>query len=214
MSIIENFAALSEKELMEFATTLIEKINSEGTFTAELKFEIANLSAEDLTGELAIDVSPDDPIHVSREASWQAESEDEADSDPGYEAEYVDSINNDAKKVFKTTTAVIDGYKVTLDVYDADEADTVEVTVDDISHEDSGIGDYEYWGSRGHDSNPYVEVRGTIVKECYLGIVLYVEPAEEAIEDEEDFDNAKDGDFDPDERRDEMPWDHSKHFDD
>ncbi len=186
MNVIENFAALSEKELREFAEALVKTINSESIFNTELKFEIVNLSAEDLTGELAIDVSPDDPIQVSREASWQAGDEDEAESDPGYGAEYVDSISNDAKKVFKTTSAVIDGYKVTLDVYDADEADTVEVTVDDISHEDSGIGDYEYWGSRGHDSNPYVEVRGTIVKACYLGIVLYVEPAEEVQEEPEE----------------------------
>ena len=178
MSIIENFAVLSEKELSEFAATLVEKINSESIFSTEIKFKVADLEANNLTGELAIDVSPDEPISVPRKAYWQAESEDTAASDTS-DAEYVDLIANEAKKVFKTTSAVIDGYKVTLGIYDADATDTLEVIVDDISHEDSGIGSYEYWGDRGYDSHPYVEVRGTLVEACYLGIVLYVEPAEE-----------------------------------
>jgi hypothetical protein len=65
-----------------------------------------------------------------------------------------------------------------LEIDDVDEVETVEVEVDSISHEDAGIGHYEYWGEVGYDSRPYVEVEGTIVKACDCALSLYVEVAD------------------------------------
>ena len=176
MAIIENFAALSAQEQQEFAKALIKTINSESIFTAETDFEITGVEADDLTGGLVIEVSHSDPIEVEREATWQASDEDEADRDPGYDADYKNSVFEDAKKSFKTLSTVIDGYKVSLDIADLDETETVEITTDHISHEDSGIGHYEYWGERGYDSHPYVEVEGIIIKACDCALAFTVEP--------------------------------------
>jgi hypothetical protein len=84
--------------------------------------------------------------------------------------------------------AVIEGYKVSLDISDVDEDEAIEVEVDNISHEDSGIGSYEYWGHMEYDSQPYVEVEGTIVKACTCALAFFVYPvdAPASTEPEED----------------------------
>ena len=179
MSVIENFAALSAQEQRTFAESLIKTINSESIFSSEVDFEITGIEADDMTGGLIIEVDHTDSVDVPRAASWTAADEDEAYSDPGYDADYFNSIYDDAKKAFKTLEAVIEGYKVSLDISDVDEDDTVEVEVDSSSAEDSGIGSYEYWGSSGYDSHSYVEVEGTITKACTCGLTFYVEPADE-----------------------------------
>ncbi len=182
MSAIENFAALPVKEQREFAAALLKTINSEKTFHDDTTFEIINVEADDLTGGLMIEVSHTDFIVVDREANWTCAYEDEAEHDPGFDANYENSIYDDAKKAFKTLSTVIDGYKVSLEVSDVDADETVEVEVDRISHEDGGIGGYEYFGHSGHDSQPYVEVEGIIAKACDCGLAFFVEP-DDAFED-------------------------------
>lgn len=182
MVAIENFAALSEMEQREFAEALVKTINSESIFSSEINFEITNVKAYEFDGSLAIEVSQTETIDVPREAAWQAGDEEEAALDPGYEAEYTNSIYDDVKKAFKTAETVIDGYKVSLDISDVEEVETVEVEVDNISHEDSGIGSYEYWGHTGYDSNPYVEVEGSIIKACDCSLAFIVEPVDVADE--------------------------------
>ncbi len=187
MSVIENFAVLPAKEQTEFATALLKTINSESIFTTDAKFEIYNIEADELTGGLMIEVSHgEDTIEVSREAAWFCGDEEDASNDPGYDADYSESIYEDAKKAFKTLSTVIDGYKVTLEIGDVDEVETVEVNVDNISHEDAGIGGYEYWGERGHDSRPYVAVEGTIVKACNFSLAFFVEPDDTIPEETEE----------------------------
>ena len=187
MSVIENFAALSFEEQKKFAEALIKTINSESTFTSDTNFVITNVEADELAGDLLISVDHDAPIEVSREATWACATEDEMRHDPGYDANYTNSLFEDAKKAFKTLSTVIDGYKVLLELDDVDEEETVEVEVEDYSHEDGGIGDYEFWGHTGHDSQPYIEVVGTIVKACNCAITLLVEPAgEQAVTEEPD----------------------------
>lgn len=178
MSVIENFAALPYKEQREFAAGLLTKINSEHIFSEDTLFELVDIEADDLTGGLIIEVSHPDYIEVSREATWACDTEDEAESDPGYDAEYEESLIEDTKKAFKALSTVIEGYTVALEISDVDAVDTVAVEADHISNEDSGIGDYEYFGFRGHDSRPYVEVSGTIVKACECSLAFFVEPAE------------------------------------
>jgi hypothetical protein len=176
MSVIENFAELSVEEQKKFAEALIKKINSEGIFTSDANFEIYAVEADDLTGELTIEVSHGDTtLEVPREATWQAYDEDSISSDPD-DADYVESIYNDAKKAFKTLSTTIDGYTVELEIADVDEVETIDVEVSKVSHEDSGIGHYEYWGTPGYDSHPYEEVEGTIIKACNMSLAFFVIP--------------------------------------
>ena len=178
MSVIENFAVLSPEEQIEFATALVKTINSESTFISNNPFEITGVEADDITGGLTIDITHANPIEVRRDASWTCESKEDAEDDPGFEADYEDFVFEDAKKAFKTLSTEIDGYTVTLEVVDADDTDTVAVEVYSTSNEDSGIGSYEYWGDSGYDSHPYVEVSGTIVKACECVLALNVEPSD------------------------------------
>jgi hypothetical protein len=180
MTIIENFAALSIKEQVEFAKTLLKTINSEKIFSDETVFEFQDVEADDLTGGLLISISHTDSISVSRGASWTAGDEEGAEEDPGEEADYTNSIFVDAKKALKTLSAVIEGYQVSLHIDDVDENYDVdaEISIDRISHEDSGIGSYEFWGDKGYDSHPYVEVDGTITRAYDCTLTLLVEPAD------------------------------------
>lgn len=176
MSVIENFAVLSAEEQNKFAEALLKTINSDGIFSAVTDFRITGIEANDITGGLAIEVSHTNPIEVSRNATWTCDSEDEAENDPGSNADFTNTIFEDAEKVFKTLSAVVDGYIVSLEISDVEEVDTIEVEVDSISYEDAGIGDYEYFGFTGTDSQPYVEVDGTIVKDCECALTFFVEP--------------------------------------
>ena len=178
MSVIENFAALSEKEQREFAAALVKTINSESTFIDNTTLDIVDVEADDLTGGLFIEVSHEPLIDVRRKATWYCDSEAHAEEDPGYDADYTEAITTDAEKAFKTLSTEIDGYTVSLEVEDADKEEFIEVEVDEITHEDDGIGDYEYFGFTGHDSRPYVAVEGTVVQACSCVLVLFVEPTE------------------------------------
>ena len=174
---IENFATLSVEEQTKFAKELLDNINSNDTFSNDIGFEFLNVEAHDLTGGLSIGVTyGDDPLEVPREATWTCpDDEDELYSNPD-DPDYLRDLFKDIEDVFKTTEAVIDGYKVSLQVYDYDELETIDVEVDSYSNEDAGIGWHEFWGVRSYDSRPYIEVEGTIIKayDCALG--FFVEP--------------------------------------
>ncbi len=187
MEIIENFAELSIEEQKAFAEALVKTINSESTFTDDTNFKVTGIETDDLAGDLVILIEPEDPIEVPREATWTCSNSEDRYDDPGYDADYDNSIYDDAKKAFKTMTADIEGYRVSLEVDDLDEVETADIEVDDYSDEDAGIGHYEYWGHTGYDSRPYVEVTGTIIKACTCYLSLYVEPsgATEPATDEE-----------------------------
>lgn len=181
MSVIENFAELSAQEQQKFADALIKTINSEKTFISEVDFKITEVGADELSGDLFISVSLTDTIEVPREARWQASDEETAKDDPGRDADYAESIYDDVKKAFKALSTVIDDYEVRVEIDDVDEEDTLEVEVDNYTHEDSGIGRYEYGDEIGYDSHPYVEVEGTITKECSCYLTFCVSPAENDI---------------------------------
>ncbi len=178
MNVIENLAALSEQEQKAFAEALLKTINSEGTFTSEAHFEFDRVEADDVTGGLYILGASVDTMSIPRPATWQAGSEDDIGQDPGRDAEYANSESEDAEAAFKTTSTVIDGYKVTLKVDEIQEEDTEDVEVTDYTHEDDGIGWNEYWGVMQYDSRPYLEVTGILTKACYCFITLFVEPAD------------------------------------
>ena len=184
MAIIENFAELSAQEQQKFADALIKTINSEKLFSDDVDFKITEVGADELSGDLFISVDAG-PVEVPREAGWQASDKESAGHDPGYDAQYVDFIYDDVKKVFKTPVVNIDGYTVRMDVDDVDEEDTLEVEVTSVRDEDSGIGPYEYGDYRGYDSHPYVEVEGILTKECTCYLTFWVSPAE-ALEESTD----------------------------
>ena len=168
------FAGLSVEEQIEFAKRLLEKINSENTFSAEANFEFQDVESGS-DGSLLITASTD-TIRISRKAAWSAGDEEGAYDDPGFEADYINHLNDDAKKSFKTLVTVVDGYTVSLQIDDVEEDETsdADIEIDNISHEDDGIGSYEYWGFTGYDSHPYVEVEGTITRYCGCNITLSV----------------------------------------
>ena len=181
MNVIKNFAELSFEEQMKFAESIVKTINSESTFTSDTDFTISGIEVDEFAGGLIIMLNHDDLIEVSRDATWQCYDEDVVDSDPGDAANYSNYLFEDVKKAFKTLETTIEGYKVSLSVNDADEEETIEVHVDDYSHEDSGIGSYEYGSIRGYDSHPYIEAEGTIVKACSCALSFYIEPANEPV---------------------------------
>ena len=181
MNKIENFAAIPAKDQIAFATSLLKTINSEKIFHDDAPFELTGVEPDDLTGGLTIYVDHTNLVDVTREATWTCDHEDDAENVPtSFETNFDNFLITDAKKAFKTLETVIEGYKVELDVTDVDVADEdAEVEVDSISHEDSGIGDYEHFGFRGHDSHPYVEVTGTLTYGCECQLALFVEAADE-----------------------------------
>lgn len=185
MSVIENFAELPEQEQRKFAEALLKTINSESIFSSDTAFEFVKAYPDDVSGGLVVLVSHTSPIEVSRPATWQASDEEDAASDPGYDAEYENSLRKDTEKAFKTISTKIDGYVVSLEIADVDADETLEVIVDQVTNEDSGIGHYEYWGDEGYDSQPYVEVEGTIVKACSCYLAFFVE-ADAAVAEEPD----------------------------
>lgn len=181
MPIIENFADIPAKEQISFATALIKTINSEKTFSDDVQFELVGVEPDDLTGGFVVKVSHDKSIAVARKATWTCDTEEDAEDVPAdFEADFDNYLLDDAKKAFKTLSTTIEGYQVSLEVADADEDDSLdpEAEVENIRHEDAGIGDYEYFGFKGHDSRPYVEVDGIITKYYECAIALYVEPTQ------------------------------------
>jgi hypothetical protein len=181
MPVIENFAVLSEQEQQEFATSLLKTINSGHIFSQDIELTATDVYADDISGDLVIGVSHGDPIEVPREATWQCEEskyedEDYSEDDPGYSATYDRTIYEDVASMFKTLAAEVGDYFVELEVNDADAVDTVNIHAEHVSHEDSGVGSYEYGDIRGYDSHPYVEVEGTITQACECQLFLVVTP--------------------------------------
>lgn len=175
--IIENFAELSEKEQLDFAQKIIDKINADFIFTGDTKFTISEVYADELSGDLNIEIDHEDYIEVAREASWTCDDEDEVYSVPkSYDSdiEYEQSIMKDAEKAFKTLSTTIDDYLVTLTIGDAYVEEIEASEVSDYSNEDAGIGHYDYWGTPGYDSRPYVQVEGTLYTNCSMGLTLSV----------------------------------------
>lgn len=173
MSVIENFALLSEQEQKDFAEALVKTLNTEKTF-ADFDFKVDSVEADDMTGGLVIELSHDDPIDITRNATWTCGDSEEAEDTPEDE-EYENYLWEDAKQAFKTLNAELEGYTIELEISDADAEETVEVDAEKVSHEDSGIGHYEYWGYVGYDSHPYCEVEGTITQACSIYFSIYVE---------------------------------------
>ena len=177
---VENFTMLSVEEQIEFAKTLLETINSEKVFSDETNFEFQDVEPDDITGGLQITASITNPISVRRRAAWSAGTEEGAEEDPGNNAEYENLLRDDVKKSFKTLVNTVGGYSVSLQIDDIEEDETTdaEVEISHLSHEDSGIGSYEYWGFKGYDSHPYVEVEGIITRLCDCNLTFYVEPTD------------------------------------
>lgn len=172
MSVIENFATLSAQEQKAFAEALVKTINTEKTFVDD-ELVISSVEADEMTGDLRIELDWD--AYIDRQATWTSGDEEDAYSTPE-DPEYESFIHNDIRKALKTLSAEIDGYTLSLDVTDTGNEEITEVNVDSISHEDSGIGHYEYGGFTGYDSHPYVEVTGTITQSCTVYLGLFVTP--------------------------------------
>ena len=177
---VEHFAELSTEEQVEFAKTLLNKINSDKIFSDATDFEFQGVEVDDITGGMWIDITHSDPISVCRRATWEVPNEEDAYLDPGNDADYYKTLREDTRRSFKTLSTQIGNYKVLLKIDDIDEDETVEADIEtsSLQHLDSGIGSYEYWGFTGYDTHPYVEVEGTITKAYNCVLTLFVEPIE------------------------------------
>lgn len=170
----KQFTELSTSEQVNLAKDLINKINSEKVFLEETAFEFQDVWVDDIDNKLVIEASLANPIIVSRKASWQAGTEEGAEEGPSADADYDNSIFDDTTKCFKLLEASVAGYSITTEISDIYELEDVEVELTHISHEDSGIGHYEYWGFKGYDSHPYVEVEGVVTRKCDCNITFYI----------------------------------------
>jgi hypothetical protein len=179
MTVIENFAALSEQEQRAFAEALVKTINSESTFTSDVDFRILEIEANDLTGALEIFVETIDALDVARAATWLQYDEDEIHRRPDYDTdiEYEDSIESDILEALKTTSVELEGYKISVKLEDYDKVEEIaEFEVDDYSHSEDGIGWYEYQGRDYYDSHDVYEIDGTITSTISVGLTFIVEP--------------------------------------
>jgi len=178
MAIIENFSTLSQEELKEFVDKLIKTINTEQIFAdnAELTLDTqCAIETSDFDGNLYIPLEC--AIDVERFAKWDCGSPEERfDMNSAYNLNFDNSIIEDAKKSFKTLSTTLEGYNVSLELDDVDDDGYEQVEVDSYSEADAGIGEYEFWGHKSYDSQPYCEVEGTITKSCTCYITLCVEP--------------------------------------
>ena len=175
MSMIKDFRALSEWELKQFAESLVSKVNADNTFSKEVDFKIDEVEVQE-DGVLAISITNDGRyVPATVEASWSCGDEDEIYSPE--EPEIEGSTSDALEKSFVTFTTNVDGYAIELSIDDYDEEEVQDVEVTDTTAEDDGIGEYEYWGHRGYDSQPYISVYGHITYgyTCYM--TLWVSPA-------------------------------------
>ena len=175
MSLITDFRTLQEWELQKFAEALVRKVNADSTFSKEVDFKIEEVEVHE-SGDLAIGITNDDRyVPATVEASWSCCDEDEIYSPE--EPEIEGSTREALEESFVTFTANVDGYDIELTIDDYDEEDIQEVDVTSTTAEDDGIGSYEYWGHRGYDSSPYIAVEGNITYGCICYMTLWVSPA-------------------------------------
>lgn len=172
---VKDFVELSVEEQINFARTLVEELNTNNIFLEVTDLEFQDVYVEDT--QVVIDLSLKNPIKVSRQATWQAGTEEGAEEDPGDNAAYDTTLRDEVKKAFKALDTEFGGYHLELQLEDIEEDETVEaeIEINHLSHEDSGIGSYEFWGFKGYDSNPYVEVEGTVTKAYNCTLTLVVE---------------------------------------
>ena len=190
--VIENFAALSTKEQHEFADKLLKTINSEKAFLdAELIIE--DVEADELSGDLVIMASTTEAVEVDREGTWSTGYS--SDDDEAYElthatparrdVDFEDSEEEAVTKALKVRSVDLEGYTVTIEVDNIAESDIESVSeVNEVTEDDAGIGDYEYFGFRGTDSQPYLVVQGTLFCILYPYLRLTVAPTVTAVEPE------------------------------
>ena len=76
MSAIKDFSLLTEDELKQYTTDIINKINSEGIFTSEVKLKVDDYYVFEDNGNLSVSVYHDGYVEVDREATWQCDNED------------------------------------------------------------------------------------------------------------------------------------------
>jgi hypothetical protein len=178
MHTVLDFNAMSEAELTQFASNIVQKINSEKLFSSYNEFKVEGVETHGVVNILFVDISHDETISVPREASWQCGVDENPASVPEY-PDYENDLSDDAKNAFKTMSVNIDGYRVSLVIEDADsETAITDVEVTDYRNEDSGIGQYEFWGEIGYDTHPYTQVYGNLFCECRCVLYLEIEPIE------------------------------------
>ena len=77
MSVIENFAALSQEEINQFAEEFVKTLNEKSTFSSTVNYKFLDAEADELGGGLYLNVETVEPIEITRKATWTQGSIDE-----------------------------------------------------------------------------------------------------------------------------------------
>ena len=190
--VIENFAALSEDEVYDFAEKLLKTINSEKSFLDD-ELVLEDAEADELSGDLVLLVRTSDTLEVEREGTWSCGYS--RDEDEQYDlihaapstrdVEFADIEKDVVAAKLKAKSVEIEGYTAAIEIEDVVELDCVEVLdVINATEDDDGYGDYEYFGFRGTDSRPYVEVTGRVRCEADVAFSITVAPTVVEVEPE------------------------------
>ena len=190
--VIENFAALSTKEQHEFADKLLKTLNSEKAFL-DTALVVEDVGADELSGDLVIIAGTTEAVEVEREGTWstgyssdEEEAYDLTHATPSSrDVDFEDSEEEAVTKTFKVRSVDLEGYTITIEVDNIAESDIESVSeVNEVTEDDAGIGDYEYFGFRGTDSQPYLVVQGTLFCTIYPYLRLTVAPTVTEVEPE------------------------------
>ena len=173
MPIIENFSLLSEEEQRQFANTIVEKLNANKTFIDDLPFKIDWVDASDISGVLYVGIAPE-VLCVARGATWECDNKDDTNPSSS-DIDYESYLITDVRAAFKTQSAVIDGYKISLDFIEWDEQEMVDYEIESLDEDEYGIGSYEYFGFKGYDSHTYYIAEGTVYNDCEIYFRLVIE---------------------------------------
>ena len=184
MEKIKDFSLLSKDELKAFAAKILEQVNASQVFIDGEKFtpDFGQMTIDKLTGDLEFVVCLGDTekLTVTVDTEWSCDldcedlgrpSERDIDIDLKYEKQ--DEILESA---LKAKEAVIDGYQVSIATSELEKREVIDVDVTDSYPDDSGIGEYEFWGATGYDSHPYTHVEGKATVACDGYYWIVVEP--------------------------------------
>lgn len=122
---IENFATLSQEELVEFAKNLLDKVNEKNIFDTHLTDEFTCsftddvVYANDMTGNLhiGVDIPTLGMASITNGDYW----------------DYPEYDTPEVERNFGKKEAIIDGYKLTLELYDVYEDGYEEIDGEDVN---------------------------------------------------------------------------------
>lgn len=176
---VDDFSKLSEQQIKQLSNKIIDKINAEHLFFDFDITLVGDPQVDAATGDLLLQADSADTVYVSRQAHWTCSIYDEdCTEEAPKNPEFAEDLMDDIQEAFPTKTISIDGYSVTMTVWDAmyTTQQCIPSEIINAEEEDDGIGSYEYWGQIGWDSRPYRAIDGILDCPVSISISLTVTP--------------------------------------